>query len=184
MEAEKIIIYLTPFILEINLDIIIFEDNEEQIINRLSYEDKNSEKSTKDNVITLLNRNAHYEIIYTSEEYNKFSTIYNLYEILEKNKNLEDIGFFLLESNRNKNIDRNTNYSLNSKLKNIDNNTKSNINTINKNINNSYSINEEMKKIIIKKLIIFKIKIIMKAAKIIILKIKKKMQNQIWKVSL
>ena len=65
---------------------------------------------------------------------------------MEKNKNLEDIGFFLLESNRNKNIDRNTNYSLNSKLKNIDNNTKSNINTINKNINNSYYINEEMKK--------------------------------------
>ena len=146
MEAEKIIIYLTPFILKINLDIIIFEDNEEQVVKRLSYEDNNSEIFENDNVITLLNRNAHYEIVYTSDEYNKYSSIYNLYTVFEKNKDLEENDFFLLETNRNKNndFDRNSSYSLNYKLKNIDNNIKSKVIVYKNNINSSNN-NKEMK---------------------------------------
>jgi hypothetical protein len=113
-EAEKIIIYLTPFVLGINLDIIIFGDNEDKITKRLSYEE-NSSETDKSNAITLLNRNAHYELIYTLEEYNKYSDIFKLYEIPEQNVQngqenqniLEsscDSGFFLLQSNRNINL--------------------------------------------------------------------------------
>ncbi len=113
-EAEKIIIYLTPFVLGINLDIIIFGDNEDKIVKRLSYEE-NSSETDKSNAITLLNRNAHYELIYTLEEFNKYPDIFKLYEIPEsstensqENKNILesscDSGFFLLQSNRNINL--------------------------------------------------------------------------------
>ena len=105
-EAEKIIIYLTPFVLGINLDIIIFEDNESQIIKRFSYEEENGDNKLKDNAITLLNRNAHYELVYTYNEYNKFSEFYKNCEIFEENKDenilgnsLGDSNFFLFQSN-------------------------------------------------------------------------------------
>ena len=110
IEAEKIIIYLTPFILEVNLDIIIFEDNEEQIIKRFSYDEKYFDTKIQNNVITLLNRSTHYEIIYTLEQYNKYPKIYSIYEPPEINESennmLEkscDSGFFLLQTNRNDN---------------------------------------------------------------------------------
>ena len=139
-EAEKIIIYLTPFVLGINLDIIIFGDNEDKITKRISYEENSSDNS---NAITLLNRNAHYELIYTLEEYNKYPDIFKLYEIpvpsfekVQENKNnLEsscDSGFFLFQSNKNVNINMNggktcyapKNISIN--LSNIDNNIDEN----------------------------------------------------------
>ena len=143
MEAEKIIIYLTPFILGINLDIILFEDNEDNIVNRFSYEQNNSENQKDNIVITLLNRNAHYEIIYTSEEYNKYSNIYKNYEIPEINNNnnpenniLEnscDSEYFLLQSNRDIKKDINTNKKNDIKEYeiNIYNNISSNITTSN-----------------------------------------------------
>ena len=135
-EAEKIIIYLTPFVLGINLDIIIFGDNEDKIVKRLSYEE-NSSETDKSNVITLLNRNAHYELIYTLEEYNKSPDIFKLYEIpkpsienSQENENILesscDSGFFLLQSNRNINLNgRKTSYvpkNMPKNLTNIDNN--------------------------------------------------------------
>ena len=149
-EAEKIIVYLTPFILGINLDIIIFEDNEDQIVKRLSYEENNSDSKNKkqDNVITLLNRNAHYDLIYTYDEYNKYSDIYSCYEIIESKNKLEqsnDKDFFLLQTNRNKTeiYQRNNDFPLNSKqLKNIDNNTINNNNNI---IINNYVNNNDDK---------------------------------------
>ncbi len=149
MEAEKIIIYLTPFILETNLDIIIFEDNEEQIVKRFSYEKKNSDINIKeDNVITLLNKKEHFELIYTNEEYNKYSNIFKDYEILEPNKNLsqpQDNNFFLLETNRNKNNnEKNQDNILNSKLKKLDNNTKNYINIDKYNNNENKGINRNI----------------------------------------
>ena len=118
MEAEKIIVYLTPFVIGLNLDIIIFEDNEEQIIKTLSYDESNSENHSQKNFITLLNRNEHYELIYTKEDYDKYSNIYNNYEYLEPNNSLgesSDSEFFLLQTNRNKdnNIIYNENISNN-----------------------------------------------------------------------
>ena len=106
-EAEKIIIYLTPFVLGINLDIIIFEDNEDKIVKRFSYEEENGDNKFKDNVITLLNRNAHYELVYTYDDYNKYSNYYKNYEIVDKLNDEKisgdsfDKNFFLLESNLN-----------------------------------------------------------------------------------
>ena len=131
-EAEKIIIYLTPFVLGINLDIIIFGDNEDKIAKRLSYEE-NSSETDKSNAITLLNRNDHYELIYTLEEYNKYPEIFKLYEIPESNiensqenkNNLENScgsGFFLFQSNKNIIVNGGkTNYVPKNLLKNLGN---------------------------------------------------------------
>ena len=98
-EAEKIIIYLTPFVLGIDLDIILFEDNEAQIVKRFSYEEENGENKSKDNVITLLNRNAHYELVYTYDEYNKYSEFYKNCEIFDDNNNDKLFGNSLDNSN-------------------------------------------------------------------------------------
>ena len=106
-EAEKIIIYLTPFVLGINLDIIIFEDNEDQIVKRFSYEEENGEKKLNDNVITLLNRSSHYELVYTYDEYNKYSEFYKNCEIFDTSDddnillNSQESDFFLLQNNIN-----------------------------------------------------------------------------------
>ena len=104
-EAEKIIIYLTPFVLGINLDIIIFEDNEDKIVKRFSYQEENGENKINDNAITLLNRNAHYELVYTYDEYIKFNEIYKNCEIIDENSeekifgNLNDNHFSLFQNN-------------------------------------------------------------------------------------
>ena len=98
-EAEKIIIYLTPFVLGIDLDIILFEDNEAQIAKRFSYEEENGENKSKDNVITLLNRNAHYELVYTYDEYHKYSEFYKNCEIFDDNNNDKLFGNSLENNN-------------------------------------------------------------------------------------
>jgi hypothetical protein len=91
MEAEKIIIYLTPFVLGVNLNIIIFEDNEEQIVKSFSYKENNldtkTETKTDNNTINLINRKEHYELYYTSEQYNEYSNIFKIYEYQEINNN-------------------------------------------------------------------------------------------------
>ena len=136
-EAEKIIIYLTPFVLGINLDVIIFEDNEDEIVKRFSYEEENGENKMKDNAITLLNRNAHYELVYTLNEYDKYSVYYKNCEIFDADNDNKIIGslneshFFLLQSNIN-NYKKEFNtmvYQPNNNNNNI-NNKKSNVTTI------------------------------------------------------
>ena len=62
MDAEKIIIYLTPFVIGINLDIILFND-ESEIIKKINYEEK--PKHSFDDKIFLMNRKNHYELVYT-----------------------------------------------------------------------------------------------------------------------
>ena len=76
MDAEKIIIYLTPFILGMNLDIIIFDD-ESEIIKKINYEGKPEHEF--DDKIFLMNKRNHYEIIYNKNYYEKYKTIFNKY---------------------------------------------------------------------------------------------------------
>ena len=139
MEAEKIIIYLTPFVLGINLDIIIFEDNEDKIVKRLSYEEENGIDNNKNNdiVITLLNRNAHYELVYTYEEYMKFSDYYKSCEIFDNVKKEILVGssnsnYFLFQSNLNEYKQKNkTAVFITKKNKNGNNfNNESNVKTV------------------------------------------------------
>ena len=60
-DAEKIIIYLTPFVLGIELNLIVFDLNDE-ISQKFIFEGDSEIKT--DEVITLLNKKDHYEIVY------------------------------------------------------------------------------------------------------------------------
>ena len=111
MDAEKIIIYLTPFILGINIDIIVFNDDNETIKN-IYYEGK--PKYTLNDKIFLMNRKNHYEIIYSKEYNEKYKSLFEkyinnsfleesiiLYEINKKNK---DNNYININNNIYKNI--------------------------------------------------------------------------------
>lgn len=78
MDAEKIIIYLTPFVLGIELDVIVFDANQEEIMQKFVYEGKSGIKAN--DVITLLNSRNHYEIVYTKNDNEKYKNYFQIYE--------------------------------------------------------------------------------------------------------
>ena len=92
-DAEKIVIYLTPFVLGIPLNVIIFEDFEEEILQNFKWEE--GEGLNLPDEIYLLNRKNHYEIIYTSKEYEKYKNIYENYENHQKSVILSNIDKYL-----------------------------------------------------------------------------------------
>ena len=77
-DAEKIIIYLTPFVLGINLDIIVFDDNEDEIIKNVNFAGK-SEYDFNNDKIFVLNVKGHYELLYSKDDYNKYQSIFQKY---------------------------------------------------------------------------------------------------------
>jgi hypothetical protein len=98
-DAEKIVIYLTPFVLQIEIDIIIFDDNEKEILKSFKWEG-NSELKTNE-VITLLNHRNHYEIIYTPNDYKKYQKIFQIYENKQKSIILSEIDKYLKPDEKN-----------------------------------------------------------------------------------
>ena len=150
-DAEKIVIYLTPFVLGIELDIVVF-DIEGEILQKFIYEGKSEIKTT--DIITLLNKKNHYEIIYTeSDEKNnkKYFEIFennikpNILNITQTNENdnntyNDDNDFRLLKTdgfNSSEKIENNDNFN---------NNENNNINSDDKeNNNNDKEINIDNK---------------------------------------
>ena len=92
-DAEKIVIYLTPFVLQIEIDVIIFDDNEKEILKSFKWEG-NSELKTNE-VISLLNHKNHYEIVYTPNDYKKYQKIFEIYENKQKPIILSEIDKYL-----------------------------------------------------------------------------------------
>ena len=74
---EKIIIYLTPFVLGINLKVVLFEDKEMEVEKNLGFNGIN--ELDIDDSIFLLFRNGRFESIFTYEDNQKFNYIYNYY---------------------------------------------------------------------------------------------------------
>ena len=150
-DAEKIVIYLTPFVLGIELDIVVF-DIEGEILQKFIYEGKSEIKTT--DIITLLNKKNHYEIIYTeSDEKNnkKYFEIFennikpNILNLTQTNENddntyNDDNDFRLLKTdgfNSSEKIENNDNFN---------NNENNNINSDDKeNNNNDKEINIDNK---------------------------------------
>jgi len=145
-DAEKIVIYLTPFVLQIEVDIIIFDDNEKEIVKSFKW-DGNSELRTNE-VISLLNHRNHYEIIYTPNDYQKYQKIFEIYENKQKPIILSDIEKYLKPDEREFNA-MTTNIQLLNSVVNFEDevkcgtviNTKRKKNNINKNNNNNNEIN-------------------------------------------
>ena len=52
--AEKIIIHLTPFVLGINLDVIVFHDNEDKTIKNMTYSGESDYNFNEEKFWTLL----------------------------------------------------------------------------------------------------------------------------------
>ena len=77
-DAEKIIVYLTPFVLGINLDIIIFDDNEDEVIKNINFTGR-PEYNFKDDKMFVLNIKGHYELLYSEKDNNKYKSIFKQY---------------------------------------------------------------------------------------------------------
>ena len=77
-DAEKIIIHLTPFVLGINLDVIIFNDDEDKTIKNMIYSGDN-EYTFKEDKLFVLNIIGHYELLYNEEDNNKNKDIFQKY---------------------------------------------------------------------------------------------------------
>ena len=108
-EAEKIIIYLTPFVLGINLDIIVYDDNENEVIKNISYTGSNEYNFNKDKLF-VLNINGHYELLYNENDNCKYREIFkkyiNNYLKKEDNKQLSKSVNINKKINANRLIDK------------------------------------------------------------------------------
>ena len=154
--AEKIIVYLTPFVLGINLDVILFDDNEDNVIKHFQYCDVNGDNENKyfdiKQNIFLINRKCHYEAAFNFFDNKNFNDIYvyyrndlkpryiiedpNLSNIYTKIKNvrtsISNKDGIIKQNDCNKN---NINNTINNNINNIQNNN------LNKNINNTHNNN-------------------------------------------
>ena len=93
--AEKLAVYLVPFILKVNLNIVFYYFGKDcDIENKFfSCELPNNEK--KLDTINVLFRKAHYDVCYFTEYYNRYQKLLNIYFSLNT-KFHED--FYLLDS--------------------------------------------------------------------------------------
>ena len=117
-DAEKIIIYLTPFVLGLEIDVIVFDILDD--CQKFIWEGDSEIKT--DEVISILNNKNHYEIVYTQKDYEKYKS---LFEIYENNQNPK----FLLDVDKSVNIQK-ENYDVDDKNKEIQN-SKANFNNLN-----------------------------------------------------
>ena len=83
-DAEKIIIYVTPFVLEMNLNILIFEENNKTLENMkfLNVNENNS--------ITILYRKSHYDLSYSEKFVKEFYDYLEIFEYDDINENISD----------------------------------------------------------------------------------------------
>ena len=108
-DAEKIIIYLTPFVLGINLDIIIYDDNEDEIIKNINYNGTYEYDFLNDKIF-VLNITGHYELLYTENDNIKYKNIFKHYinnylgNALIQDYNKENELIKSTEINENKNL--------------------------------------------------------------------------------
>ena len=116
--AEKIIIYLTPFVLGIDLEMILFDDDEDDVVKRFQYyndnntDDKNNDKNLLDinQKIFLINRKNHYEIIFNYFDNKNYNDIYKYYRndikpyFINEDNILSNIYLKIKSNNSTKNI--------------------------------------------------------------------------------
>ena len=79
-DSEKIVIYVTPYVLDINFNILMFEPSYKTLS---SLKFINVEESEDHNIITILYKGAHYDISYNE----KFVNLYYNYLYLFDNEN-------------------------------------------------------------------------------------------------
>ena len=121
-DAEKIVIYLTPYIFGVKLNIFMFDGNS---IQQFNYEGKSNLDVNLE--INIINKKAHYELLYSKQYYEEYKNYFDFYkndenyesifEIKEKKENIdnninneeESNSFRLLDSVKIDNIQKNDN---------------------------------------------------------------------------
>ena len=139
--AEKIIIYLTPFVLGVNLDVVLFDDNEDEILKHFKFVGKD-ELKIKDTIF-IINKKGHYEIVYSFQDVKNYNYIYKnyRYEIQPKfikiDPAINNIYMNIKNSTDNSNISNPSNLNSTSNTQKISSLEKNTNNLNNKNNNNS-----------------------------------------------
>ena len=152
--AEKIIIYITPYVLCSKLEVVMFEMESDW---RKSFV-FSGEKNTNNNLNTVLvYLPGHYELIYTNEFYQRFYGIFKNYsdfsyrnqvmtEIVEQqrcnHKTLLDMNSEITTTNNNNdffgNLNQNNNNNMSNNYNNYNYNNNNYINYNNNNNNNNF----------------------------------------------
>ena len=150
-DAEKIIVYLTPFVLKTKLKVVLFDEveNSKDCLKEITY---GTEISDKEDYIMVVNRTNHYDLVYTEKDYQKKINILKHYtfnppyepKILRKNNNT-----IKAVTSKNNIVDIN-NISQVFQLQ-QNNTTVKKENIVNQKKNNEYQINELKKSIATKK---------------------------------
>ena len=134
--AEKIIIYLTPFVLGIKLEVVLFDDNEDNVVKHFNFCENNNDDDLLEinQSIFLINIKYHYEIIFNYFDNKNFNEIYHYYRndlkpiYIKEDETMNNL-YIKIKSGLKNNIDNNNNLQKN-KI-----NIKKKENDINKNIN-------------------------------------------------
>jgi hypothetical protein len=138
VDAEKIVIYLTPFVLGIKLNVIVSEINDSEILQKFGWEGESEIKT--DDEISLLNNKNHYEVIYTKDDEEKYKQYFLIYENnLKPFVLFKDVKKNTINTTDITNIDNNKIHSSNEKINysvnQINNNNNSNKNSLKTDIN-------------------------------------------------
>ena len=127
--AEKIIVYLTPFVLGINLDVVLFDDNEDEVLKHFKFVGK--DELNINETIFVINKKGHYENVFNYEDNKHFNYIYKYYRnnvnpsFIRIDPNLYNLYCKIINSNdTNKPISQNNNNAQNNNF--LNQNTQSN----------------------------------------------------------
>ena len=77
--AEKLAVYLVPFILKVNLNIVFYYFGNECDIENKFFSSMLPNKDKQKDTINVLFRKAHYDICYTKDYYNDFQPLLDIY---------------------------------------------------------------------------------------------------------
>ena len=135
--AEKIIIYLTPFVLGINVKVVIFNDREDKVLKHFNFVGENKLKIKE--YIFVINKKGHYENIFDYIDNKKFNYIYKFYRNEFKHKFINIDPNLLNIYTKIKNTDKNQNET-NPKMETTN---LTNQNNINYNNTNNHLFNKD-----------------------------------------
>ena len=94
--AEKIAVYLIPFVLKVNLNIVFYYFGNDCVIENKFFSCFLPDKDRIKDTINVLYRKAHYDVCYNKEYYNDFEPLLNIYCDL---KMYFGVDYYIVESN-------------------------------------------------------------------------------------
>ena len=102
-DAEKIIIYVTPFILDINLSVLMFEESSKSLQIMKFINNVEESVSVSDNTVTILFRGNHFDLSYNETFVNMYEMYLNQYEYsveMQKKEKIKERNRQLNEAKR------------------------------------------------------------------------------------